>query len=194
MTMLDVSLVNPELWDQAEWRGVAYGGWRYPADPIQWMGLLFTNRQAAEEIFRDWRKRLGDVDVSEELRVSIIEDNRPRQAPGYSVHIGTTTAGVIRQAASAGLAVPGGDARWVVSRVHRMKSPSTSRNLERFKAAYARHQQYRLLPMVGTGPDLYAAMDLSIAKHTVHLRHVDDLGPDDVDAVIFGEPEGATMH
>ena len=164
------------------------------ADHVPWLGLRFTNRQAAEEIFRNWRTRLGNVDVSETLRVSIIEGHRPRQAPGYSVHISTNADVVMRRAERAGLFVLGGDARQGVSRVNRVHPSSTSRHLERFKAACARHQWYLLLPIIESVPDRQAVMDLAIATHVVHFRHVDDIGPDDIDAVIFGEPEGVTMH
>ena len=48
--------------------------------------------------------------------------------------------------------------------------------------------------MIGSVPDRQAVMDLAIATHVVHFRHVDDIGSDDIDAVIFGEPERGTVH
>ena len=191
MTFFDFSFIDTDVWDRAQWRGVAYG-WNPVAPP--YMGLLFTNRTLAQEIFRNWRERLGEVDVYEELRVAIIEGDIPRQAAGYSVHISTNSDGVVRRAENAGLSVPtDSDAIMTVSRIHRMTPPPTSRNLEHFQKAFARYHQYLLVPMLGPlSPD----MGLSINKHDILFRNVKDIGPNDIDATIFddGPPEAETIH
>ena len=128
--------------------------------------------------------------------MSIIKGDIPRQAAGYSVHIGTNSDGVISRAKKTGLSVPtGSDDIMMVSRIHRMNPPPTSRNLEHFQTAFARHQQYRLLPMLGTVPNLRPDMDLSIEKYDILFRNVEDIGPNDIGAAIFDPPpETETVH
>ncbi len=65
-----LSIIDAPLWDKAGWSGVGFMTSEGHAPPI--MAFLFTNTNAAIKIFERWRKRFGERDVNEEIRISIL--------------------------------------------------------------------------------------------------------------------------
>jgi hypothetical protein len=137
--------VDFELWDRANWRAtvfmVAENG---DGPPV--LGLGFVNEDPARQIFRDWRERYGPRDKFEELRVSVIEGEIPRRAPGYSVHVGADPENVFRRYKELGL-MADGDLLAVNSRINRMNAPNSPK-LAGFKEAYGRFKSYFLAPVL----------------------------------------------
>lgn len=189
--MFIVNVIDSKKWDKARWSAVAF-----MHDPtgerIPMMGIVFTDLAVGRQIFQDWIRAFGSVDQHEELRVAIIEGDIPGHAPGYSVHIGSNPENTARRLRLAGHNV---DAPLVltVGRIHRMHPEPGSPHLPRFKQEFAKHCRYYLIPV---SPKLEPIFDLCIGKTEVHFRNVADLGPDDVDRVIFDDPDpgSSVMH
>src|SRR5690606_20698410 len=64
------SFIDAPLWDKAKWRATFFGFTHPGAPPL--FGLAFTDKDAAVAIFSEWRRRLGEVDQNEELRISVL--------------------------------------------------------------------------------------------------------------------------
>jgi len=177
--------IDPELWDEAKWRGVfvrIYEG--RPPD----LGLAFLNDTAARRIFEQWHQRYGDRDVFEELRISIIEGEVRGEQPGYSVHVGIDLENTIKLYREAGLSVNADrDGFLTLTRIHRMNPSAGSRNLELFKQAYRHFKAYTLIPglLKPDQPDVLPIHDLGIYKSAIQFRRVEDIGPNDEDSVIL---------
>lgn len=176
--MMDTSIVDTQLWDQAQWKAVVFGadGTNPPL-----LGLAFKNREAAEQIFREWRGMFGQVDSREEIRVSIIEGEIPGEAPGYTVHINGKLEEQLKRngfhahdAAGAQLVMAG--------RFQRMQAANGSRNLELFKHEFARLGRYFLVPVILDDQDkLELLVELAIGKCEVLLRQANEIPENDLD-------------
>ena len=182
-------LINVPLWDQARWTGV---GFAYDSVRIPFVALVFTDGAAGVQIFNAWRRTLGEVDEYDALRVAFIEGDIPGKAPGYTVYIGTNHEALVKVAAAA--AHPPPSALFVVSRIHRMPMPNAS-HLAGFKREFARQRQYLLTAArLSASGELLLARDASIRKTDVVLKHVSDIGLDDVDRAIFVRDDTGPTH
>jgi hypothetical protein len=179
--------VDPDLWDRANWRGTFF---MHPQgnDSPSILGLGFANEDAARQIFQDWRKRYGQQDKFEELRVSIIEGEMPGRPPGYTVHVGADPQNIFRRYQKLGL-MTDGDLLAINSRVNRMNAPN-SPNLAAFKEAYGRFRAYFLAPVLvdeGGTKTLKQMLDLSILKRTIYFRRASEISNNDLDNVVLSK-------
>lgn len=177
--------IDPELWDEAKWRGVFVR--IYESGPPD-LGLAFLNETAARKIFEQWHRRYGDRDSFEELRISIIEGNVQGEQPGYSVHVGIDLENTIKRYREAGLTVNSDrDGFLTLTRIHRMNPSPGSRNLESFKQAYRHFKAYTLIPGIlkADQSDVIPFHDLGIYKSAIHFRRVEEIGPNDEDSVVL---------
>jgi hypothetical protein len=175
--------INVELWDQARWKGTVFGT-AEKAPPF--MGILFKNEQAGQEIFREWIQRYGRRDEFEELRVAIIEGDIKGEEPGYSIHIGQDMDNTFERYRHAGLTVNKESYVVSMSRIHRMNPEPTSTHLARFKEAFRAFNSYSLLPFgIAKDGTLQPFFEMSIEKSQIHFRRSEDIRQDDVDSVIF---------
>lgn len=177
--------IDPELWDEAKWRGVFVR--IYESGPPH-LGLAFLNETAARKIFQQWHQRYGDRDAFEELRISIIEGEVRGEQPGYSVHVGVDLENTIKRYREAGLTVNADrDGFLTLTRIHRMNPSPGSKNLEMFKQAYRHFKAYTLIPGIlkPDQSDVIPFHDLGIYKSTIHFRRVEEIGPNDEDSVVL---------
>jgi len=183
VAMYLMSPIDLELWDKARWKAVFYL-WNDKGPPL--MGLAFEDAESARRIFKQWNQRFGEVDLYEELRVSIIEGDIPGKEKGYSVHIGIDLKNVLKRYENAGLHVADNDYLTTMSRIHRMNPEPNSPYLGIFKQQYLKFKSYRLVP--GTckpdGSDLQPMIDLAIQKRTIHFRNVREITGNDEDIVV----------
>ena len=84
------SLLDIPLWDQAVWKGtgVAFIPPSKQKPPLLSLALLFQNRDAGKQIFSQWKHELGDEDIEERIRVSIITGIDSDNPATYRVVIG----------------------------------------------------------------------------------------------------------
>lgn len=180
--MLVTGVIDVGLWDQAGWKGVLVASNRQ-APPL--LGLVFSDKQAATEIFLRWRKTFGAEDTNEEIRVAIIEGDIPGRESGYSVHINTNVEGLLKRVKTQGGDIPP-DLILTVGRIHRMNPDPNSRNLEIFKEEYTKFRVYRLVPAVLL-PDqrVELAPDLGVTKREIYFRKVEEITPGDIDYLVI---------
>lgn len=186
-----VDLIDVELWNQARWKGVVFGGW---PDKPPFMALAFVNGEAGQQIFRGLRDITGPIDTFELIRVAIIEGDIPGEDPGYTVHIGPNLDGIVAAAKAAGSEPPGG--MMILTRIHRMNPTPGSPHLARFKGAFAQHQRYSLLgaSISATGQNLTIDFEQPIGKTLVIFKHVSNIGKNDIDKAIFVREASQRPH
>jgi hypothetical protein len=189
-SMFVSSPIDVDTWNDAVWAGTAYfhdpSGKELPA-----LGLVFRNEAAGRRIFIEWRSQFGKSDVSEYLRIAIIEGDVPGEGPGYFVHVGAEPDVVLVRAKVAGIEDTSKLLMSLVSRIHRMTPPPGSPNLPKFKEQYAKFGDYELVPVFIRGGRPEPAFDLAIRKKKIHFRAVTDVGTNDIDRVCFATT-GAT--
>jgi hypothetical protein len=170
------------LWNRARWSGAIFM-WAPDLPPV--LGLAFQDAAAGREIFETWRERYGERDAYEELRVAVIEGDVPAEPPGYSVHIGTEPDAAVRRFRAAGFdADP--TLLAMITRIQRMTPSPNAENLLQFKRHFEKWRSYLLAPgAVSANMTFRPMLDLAIAKGVIHLRHVQDIGPNDLDAAVL---------
>jgi hypothetical protein len=180
-------IVDPETWDRARWRGVVFAVWETSPPAL---ALVFTEPTAAEQILARWVELVGQRDVSEMIRISIIEGDIAGKPSGYSVHIGAD-ARVLAEIARGDADGPG---PVIVSatRQQRMENAQNSPHLAAFKQHYKKHGRFYLTAAVidsRTNTPLLNAC--RIEKTVIHLRLSTEIAVEnDLDAIVLARPEG----
>jgi hypothetical protein len=163
-----VSLIRESLWNKAGWFGAVYITADDPELPV--LGLLFRHSSAPEQIFMQWRKELGEKDLEERLRVSIVRGIDRAHPHAYRIVIGAKP-------------VTAGERPLVVmmSRHLRMDA-ETDANLERFLKAYTAKGEYVLVPALGAeGGTFQSLLPGYVIKHELHVRDAWQIGMNDPD-------------
>lgn len=81
-----LSLINIPLWDQANWKAVGY---IYGGNETPILALAFKNPMAANQIFKEWREILGEVDQEDKLRIVIVTGVSKKYPLNYKVLVTT---------------------------------------------------------------------------------------------------------
>ena len=171
----NISLIRPMLWDKAGWRATAFMCFKVTdinSPPI--LGLIFKDINAAREIFRDWKKVFGDVDINDELRVSVVLGISRANPTWYSLGVGTEVDGKI---------ITHNTHVMSSTRVNTMQ-PTSSLNLERFIEAYKFQGRFVLAPADQKGenqPDIL--IEEGILKQKLEIRNAWEIGLHDLDRV-----------
>jgi hypothetical protein len=166
-----LSMIEPDLWDAAGWRGVYVVG--YDNCP-PFLALLFENEEPARRIFTNWRKQLGTVDKDHLLRISVLTGVDVTNPFAYSLHISTNL-----EVALKGLK---GEMAVTMSRSKKMDSVQqhTMRDFHMLREQYG---QYFLVPAVKptgeTVPKLLT--DVCLVKRDVITRSAWEIGLNDPD-------------
>jgi hypothetical protein len=165
-----LSLINIPLWEKAKWRATAYM-YHPESNPI--LVLCFKNPEAAKQIFKEWRSKLGQVDEDEQLRVSIITGIDKKHPSSYNVVISTNLKLMAKS-----------QRRYfvLVSRINRMDPPDL-RNLNLFLEEYNRTGRYIILPAhfadIAEIPKPF--WDLWIGKQELRISPAWQIGENDPD-------------
>lgn len=171
-----VSLIRDLIWNRAGWSGVVFFiDLTYKSSPV--MGLIFRNHDAGRDIFMHWRKELGKIDRSGQLRLTIVRGIDQSHPHAYRVLLGSNPD-VIPE-----------EARFInyVYRIHRMDA-STSENLDRFLKAFKEVGTFFLVPAFAPAdfdgsqtPKL--DMNYSVGMHSILIRDAWQIGPHEIEAV-----------
>jgi hypothetical protein len=160
------------LWNRARWKAT---GFAWPQDAIDVPPLLaicFENEEAARAIFQSWKKKLGETDEKEELRVSIITGVDEGNPFSYKV-VASTELNVRDER---------GRRFSMVARINRMDPPS-SRNLDGFLRRFDLVKWYIIAPGRyiddSTAPIFFP--ELGILKRVLHCRPAWQIGGNDPD-------------
>lgn len=187
-SMLLVSLIDIDLWNQAQWIATVWGVAPQGGAP-PFCAPLFRNERPARAIFDGWHARLGKTDTFEELRVAVIDGPIRGHGVGYSVHVSTNDQGVLVRAMHEGHAVAP-DLIAKVGRVNRMTPAPGSPYLPEFRRAFDRTRRFLIMPAIGSPSSPQPIFDLSIEKTSFVYRLASDVGEEDEDRVVF--PDAGT--
>jgi TIR domain len=173
-TMFVGGFIDVELWNKAGWKGVVYAHDQANREPPI-MAILFTNEEAARKIFEGWRKRLGEYDTYNELRISIVEGDVEDEPYGYYIHISSYIENIIKHLKEKN---PNSefDLFMLVSRIHRMNPDPTSKNLALFKERFKLFNSYVLIPgILNSENKIKLIEELRVLKRNVELRQFTDI-------------------
>jgi hypothetical protein len=177
-----VSLIRERLWSKARWSGAFFITHETPDYP-PFLGLVFRDRDSGSEIFRQWIKELGEVDVEEKLRVLVVRSIDKKQPHAYRIVLGSNPT------------VYNLEKRYFtyMYRVHKMDAV-TPKNLDNFLSYHKKIGSFFLLPAFvpsnwdeTTDPDIN--WDLRILIRNVHVRNAWEIGLNDPDAIGIQEDD-----
>jgi hypothetical protein len=184
------SIIDIDLWNSAQWNGVAVvtdPSLREP--PI--VCFFFENEVVGQKIFRSLKTQFGDVDESEEIRLSFIEGISEKNSRAYKVHFGTSRDVLAAKLRSYGLE-PESTLLMMISRFHEMHPPSEPSSLAIFKHAYTYFKRYYITNAITEQGQLTPSWDNLIEKRKVEFRTKDEVMRDknDEDSVVFSKKDG----
>ena len=167
-----LSPIDIEEWNQAGWTATVFA-WRQGDLPMLCIGFLHGDR--GKLIFKRWRNTYGEEDTKDEIRIAIITGINKDAPHEYAVVVG----GNLRRANRGG-----GKRITVVSRINRM-TPTSSDNLDNFRAQYDENGGFLLAPaeIRGGNPELFP--ELVIRKHHVAFRQAWQIGEHDPDISVL---------
>lgn len=173
-----VSPIDTQKWDKAKWSGTLFMGFPPGPDmPPPILGFAYENISAAKDIFQSWRKRYGDDDVKDNLKITIVRGISRGNPAAYAVMVSQNPANV---------PFSRGKTIGFLSRFNRMY-PRTTKNLDLFLEEYSRHGRYVLLPahlpnkMAPPAP----VFDLPIGKHNLTVINAWEIGTNDLAATVL---------
>jgi hypothetical protein len=169
------SQIDIPVWNHAGWCAVFYlFDPRIAPYPV--LGLGFRNKDAAEKIFRGWRKELGPEDKENKLRITILKGIERDNPAAYRVFVGTNVS-------------PGEDSGSLVMMVGRQHTmtPKTTKNLDRFLQTLGRSSRYLLVPAHFKSETELPGVDLDLAilKDRPIIRNAWEVSLNDLDAAAF---------
>ena len=169
-----ISLIREALWEPAGWSGTEYiTAFDDSMPPI--LALIFKDRQAARQIFTEWRQELGAEDEKDRLRLSIIRGIEQNSPSKYRVIIGANMATAFTRP----------DMRFATMnfRLNTM-APSSDENLVRFLEEFRNVGRYVLAyAQEGDGRSPMLMLDDPILKHDLHVREAWEIGRHDADSI-----------
>ncbi len=173
-----ISPIDTQKWDKAQWNATVFlwspAG---PGMPPPMLGLAYRNLTSAKEIFKSLRKRYGDDDVKDDLKITIVRGISRDSPAAYAVMVSHNPDNV---------PISKENVFGFVSRVHRMY-PSSSQNLDQFLADYARHGRYVLFPahLPNELAQPEPVVDLPIGKHNLTVINAWEITPNDMTAAVL---------
>lgn len=179
------TLIDVDLWNKAGWSGVVY-----QTDPsnrtLPKIGLWFNDYKVGMEIFRGWLDVLGNVDTSEEMRISIIEDIDANEPYSYRIGIGSNPDVISKKMEAQGL-TPKTDYLMLLSRWHTMTPPNKI-NLIRFKEALKNSRSFILTLAIVDSESHIARLDprFEIQKKEIFFKTKAEVEKDKNDIDIGG--------
>lgn len=177
------SIINLPLWDKAGWQGVLYAhsGAEDQQPPI--LSLVFSDREVATAIFREWNKKFGRRDDDDQIRISIIRGVKAEQKHHYRVHISKSIESNLKQGNP-------GQRIYNISRINTME-PESSKNLEMFLEQFNNFGMCFLVPAVvsegASMPDLL--IEHSILIRNLNVRYAHEIGQHDHDSVVIKDSD-----
>lgn len=173
--METVSIIRESLWDEAKWQGALYGFG--PEDPPI-LGLIFTSEEAARKIFDYWYAKFGEVDKSDDIRITIIKEISVTNPFHYRLIIGPNIDSLKKEGHLA-----------LSFRIHTM-TPASFTNVDGFMDALNKQGYYWLVPAVMEKDGARLIKDAkAIVKRKVFIRKASEIKEDDIDYVGVRVPE-----
>lgn len=176
-TLFLSGLLDTEKWAEARWMsGVSY---LYSEDLPPVFTVVFKDLDLGVEIFKNIIDKIGTDDITERLRISIIEGDVPGLNYGYFVVIGenveSTKELLANNDATREIEYIG-----INQRIQRMKPDFNSQNLANFKKEVAKHGCYYVAPAeqiedTERGIGYKVQLDYKILKKKIEFREFDNI-------------------
>lgn len=168
-----LSIIDIPAWNQAKWSGsffMVYPEGQFP--PC--LGLLFKDERAARKIFEAWLEDIGQKDMREQIRISLLTGVDSKNPSYYRVHIGSNINAFEPKTENKQVLM--------VSRINTM-TPHDTKNLDMFLEAYKQHGVYCILPAIYEDgkPEPKVLSDLFIFKKELQVRPAWEVGDNDDD-------------
>ncbi len=163
-------LIKIRLWDRTVWCGTGFS--IYPNGDIG-LSLLFDDEQAAEAIFADLENEIGNEDIEDRLRISIIKSIDKKNPAHYRVCI------------SENFNFDSNKTVHMIARKNTM-TPSKSENLDRFLSAFSERKSYILSYAVVKNERIIEdsfAKEISIRKFDINVVDAWMIGPNDLEVM-----------
>jgi len=166
-TLFVTGLIDTELWNQAKWKGTAFAYNPMQDNDIPILGFGFENPEYGKSIFDAIRKRIGNDDSGEKLRVSIVTEVDRENIAHYKVMIGPNESYLKELSDASGLS---NDEQLFlsISRVNLM-TPSTSFNLDSFLERYRKIGKYYITNILEM-PEGYGYSQTAIDQENLILK------------------------
>lgn len=166
-----VSLIDSLLWDKAKWSATAFMCTLNDCTPPV-LGIGFQDETTGQTIFQALRKRLGEIDTAEGLRISIITGINRSNPFAYAVVLGSNLK--VNEFKKGPIIM--------VSRINRMEARDPQ-NLNRFLESYHRAGRYLVVPAAFSNPQEPPRFfeHLAIDKTELHVRPAWLIGENDPD-------------
>jgi len=145
--------------------------------PPPMLGFAYENPSPAKDIFKSWRKRYGDDDLKEDLKITIVRGISRDSPAAYAVMVSQNPDNV---------PISEGNIIGFVSRINRMY-PNSTQNLDKFLANYARHGRYVLIPahLRNKLAEPQPIFDLPIGKHNLTVINAWEITTNDMTASVL---------
>ncbi|MFN6525298.1 hypothetical protein [Nostoc sp. ChiSLP03a] len=158
-----LSLINVHLWDKAGWCGIGVAFIPNSQNlPLLELALLFRDENASKKIFAQWREAVGETDVEEKIRVSIITGIDADNPAAYRVVIGINPDCITAS----------NNSQTILGYRIRTVEPKDSRNIDQFIEFYKNLGFYILTPgyisQDGSSPDFF--WEFGIMKRQIFIR------------------------
>lgn len=172
-----VSPIDVKLWDKAKWSGTFF---LTSPGVIPFLGFAFVDGEAGQAIFKRWHDTIGDEDIEDVIRISIIRGITKQNPAEYAVLVGPNLQRLFNNVNKLVMGI---------SRILRMKPTSTT-NLDRFISDYEKAGTFMLVPAsidsVMESPSLITN-SIAIQKHEICIRDAWQIGVNDPDLSAFHE-------
>lgn len=169
------SLLDIPLWNKANWKGtgVVFVPPSKQSPSLLALALLFQNRDACKQIFSQWNHELGDKDMEERIRVSIITGIDSDNPAAYRVVIGVNPDWIKAS----------DNSQFIMTYRINTMDPKDSKNLNQFVDSFKKLGFYILIPGY-VSQDLASTevfWELGILKRQVFIRPAWQVGEHDFD-------------
>ncbi len=168
-----LSIIDIKLWDTAKWQG--FGVFSSPSGIGIFLG--FENQEAGKKIFDDWIKKIGNKDLDELIKITIIKGVNKNKPFWYRVHITMNLDS--KEFQSNELIIS-------MSRIHEMNAEN-SNNLDILTNGFNALKQYQLCPATisTTKESIQPYYDKSILKKSLFIKNAWEIGENDCDCVVI---------
>lgn len=141
-TLFVSGLIDEDLWNKAKWKGTAFAYNPIDENDIPILGVGFENPENGKLIFDAIRNRIGENDIDEKLRVSIVTEVDKENIAHYKVMIGPNFSYL--EDLSEGMDLKNDEKLFMaISRVNLM-TPRSSINLDNFLERYQKIGKFYL--------------------------------------------------
>jgi hypothetical protein len=167
------SLFDVSLWNKAEWKATGFVHIPTNQNPTLFFALLFRDKNVSKKIFSQWRQELGDKDINEKIRISIITGIDATNPAAYRVVIGLNLDCIESSSNS----------QFVLGYRMNTMEPKDSRNLDQFVEFFKKLGFYILAPgyiyQDFSKSEIFPEM--GILKKQIFIRPAWQIGENDCD-------------